>query len=183
MTTTARQPPSHMRRQALTHWLFLVNHPYLLLKFILLLDSWSSSLFTRPWSWSFSGVFLDIWRHCQPLLLSQTGRLQPLSPATVLQLIMLLLLTLSLSQVFPEPHLSLSWFSEPDLSFPSYVDTERIEDITTTTVRRGMLYDVTVSSSSYSWCVFCLFSTYSSWLSRLPSAYHPPVFLVPHTWY
>jgi len=53
-------------------------------------------------------------------------------------------LSCSVRQVFPEPRLSLSWYSEPDPSFPSYIDTSHIEDITTTTVRRGLLYDVTV---------------------------------------
>jgi len=53
-------------------------------------------------------------------------------------------LSCSVRQVFPEPKLGLSWYSEPDPDFPSYIDTSHIEDITTTTVRRGLLYDVTV---------------------------------------
>ena len=48
-------------------------------------------------------------------------------------------LSCSASQVFPEPELSLTWYSEP------YYDHHTV-DMTTTTVRRGLLYDVSVTT-------------------------------------
>ena len=51
--------------------------------------------------------------------------------------------TCSVRQVYPEPSLALSWYSEP--SYPR--DTARTtRDTSTTTVRRGMMYDVSVHS-------------------------------------
>ena len=48
-------------------------------------------------------------------------------------------LSCSASQVFPEPKLSLSWYSEPDYD-------HHMGDMTTTTVRRGLMYDVSVKT-------------------------------------
>ena len=48
-------------------------------------------------------------------------------------------LSCSSSQVFPEPKLSLSWYSEPYYA-------HHTEDMTTTMIRRGLLYDVSVTT-------------------------------------
>ena len=51
--------------------------------------------------------------------------------------------TCSVRQVYPEPSLALSWYSEPSY----HGDTARTTgDTSTTTVRRGMMYDVSVHS-------------------------------------
>ena len=51
--------------------------------------------------------------------------------------------TCSVRQVYPEPSLALSWYSEPTY----HGDTARTTgDTSTTTVRRGMMYDVSVHS-------------------------------------
>ena len=48
----------------------------------------------------------------------------------------------SVKQVYPEPSLSLSCYSEP-----RYEDTPALGDTSTTTVRRGIMYDVSVRTT------------------------------------
>ena len=51
----------------------------------------------------------------------------------------------SVKQVYPEPSLSLSCYSEP-----RYEDSPALGDTSTTTVRRGMMYDVSVRTTTSS---------------------------------
>ena len=48
----------------------------------------------------------------------------------------------SVKQVYPEPNLSLSCYSEP-----RYQDSPALGDTSTTTVRRGIMYDVSVRTT------------------------------------
>ena len=48
--------------------------------------------------------------------------------------------------MFPEPRLSLTSYSEPELDWTGSVKGSVTADTSTTTVRRGMMYDVSVTS-------------------------------------
>ena len=54
----------------------------------------------------------------------------------------MLTVSCSVKQVYPEPSLSLSCYSEP-----RYQDSPALGDTSTTTVRRGIMYDVSVRTS------------------------------------
>ena len=125
-TTTARRPRSRMRRQVHTHsqslvrehsfWKYII---YLLYISIYIISSWDTF---RPRGWPCPWIFFPA-KHCQPILLCASGNQHQQQYYEVIIWKFANEQELwDLLQVFPEPRLSLSWYSEPDPSFPSYID-------------------------------------------------------------
>ena len=125
-TTTARRPRSRMRRQVHTHSQSLVREHSVWKYIIYLLYMFLYTLYHHE-ILSDPGVGPALEYSSLPSIVNLSCSVrQVINTNNNMKVIIWKFANeqelWDLLQVFPEPRLSLSWYSEPDPSFPSYID-------------------------------------------------------------
>ena len=124
-TTTARRPRSRMRRQVHTHSQSLVREHSVWKYIIYLLYMFLYTLYHHE-ILSDPGVGPALEYSSLPSIVNLSCSVRQVINNNTMKGIIWKFANKQelwdLLQVFPEPRLSLSWYSEPDPSFPSYID-------------------------------------------------------------